>query len=205
MKHVKMALAALLLTALLTTLGCAAFMPQEDEEEDTARVAELEAELQQIKEEKYANEQAYHNEIATLKEEIKRLSAAAEQTPTAGDKLIFHYVVENGAAVIMGYEGGAALVHIPTTLDGYPVKKIGQRAFEGNQSLAAVVVPEGITEIDWFAFYNCIALQEISLPQSLSVLGHAVFDGCADLTVVCTARSYADEYARSYGITVVNK
>ena len=53
MKHVKMALAALLLTALLTTLGCAAFMPQEDEEEDTARVAELEAELQQIKEEKY--------------------------------------------------------------------------------------------------------------------------------------------------------
>ena len=206
MKRFKTALAALLLTALLTTLGCAAFAPEQTTDENATRVADLEAELKQIKEEKYANEQAYHQEIATLKEEIERLSAAVKQpTPDNSASLIFHYKLENGSATITGYEGTAALVQIPAMLDGHPVKKIGERAFEGNEALAAVVVPEGVTEIDWFAFYNCTALQEISLPLSISLIGHAVFDGCSDLTVVCAASSYAEGYAKSYGIAVVNK
>ncbi|MBE6581526.1 MAG: hypothetical protein E7650_07955 [Ruminococcaceae bacterium] len=206
MKTIKRALAAFLLAALLTTLGCAPFTPEEATDENATRVAELEAELQQVKEEKYANEQAYHQEIATLKEEIERLSTAIKQpSPDKGASLIFHYKLENGAATITGYEGSAALVQIPAMLDGHPVKKIGERAFEGNEALAAVVVPEGVTEIDWFAFYSCAALQEISLPTSVALIGHAVFDGCPDLTVVCAAGSYAEGYARSYGITVMNQ
>ena len=198
MKHLKALLAAGLLTAMLTIVGCAAFTTSNS---DAERIASLEAELQQVKEEKYANEQTYYKEIAALKEELARLTT--EKKPEGGTSLVFHYKVEGDAATITGYEGTAALVRIPSTLDGYPVKKIGERAFEGNESLAAVVVPEGVVEIDWFAFYGCAALQEITLPDSVQVVGHAVFDGCNDLRVICSKDSYAMAYANSYGLPVI--
>ena len=199
MKRLKVFLAAGLLTALLTVIGCAAFPTANNGNAD--RIQALEAELQQTKEEKYANEQAYYKEISALKEELARLTE--NKSPEGGTSLVFHYKVEEGAATVTGYEGTAALVHIPSTLDGYPVRKIGERAFEGNTSLAAVVVPEGVLEIDWFAFYGCASLQEITLPDSVQVVGHAVFDGCNDLSVICGKESYAKDYAYSYGLHVI--
>lgn len=207
----KKSILALLLSVLLLLTGCAAVPPTQDETNDTeakslARIAELENELQKIKEENYIKESALTQEIEDLKLKLSVLTGQGNGTGTGkgSGTMIFHYRVESGSATITGFEGSCTLVQIPATLDGYPVKKIGERAFEGNVALAAVIVPEGVECVDWFAFYDCASLLDITLPASVKSIGHAVFDGCTNVTVVCPIGSYAESYAKSYGIAFIN-
>lgn len=211
MKNMKKIILALCLIFALCLTGCATQTPTNEniateDDKSLARIAELENELQKLKEEKYITESRMTQEIAELKDELAKLTGKDESDPEADSRgMVFHYKVEDGGATITGFEGTVALVQIPATLDGYAVKKIGERAFEGNTALAAVVVPEGVLSIDWFAFYNCSSLQDITLPASVTLIGHAVFDGCNALTVVCPTGSYAENYAKSYGISYINK
>lgn len=206
----KQSLFLLLIAALIFLSGCAAVPPTEDgttdaEAKNLARIAELESELQKTKEESYIKESALTQEIEGLKAQLSVLTGQGNTGNGAGSSsMIFHYRVENGSATVTGFEGSCTLVQIPTSLDGYPVKKIGERAFEGNTSLAAVTVPEGVESIDWFAFYDCTSLLDVTLPASITSIGHAVFDGCNGVTVVCPAGSYAESYSKSYGIAYIN-
>ena len=173
----------------------------EDVSQYLLTIAALESELQQQKESFYIKESAYKNEISHLQEQITVLVGKAEQDDA---DVVFHYRVENGEATITGYDGEASLLCIPSTLNGYPVVAIGERVFEGT-SIAAVVIPEGVREVGWFAFYGCTDLINITLPASVTSIGYAVFDGCSHLSVYCPADSYAEQYARSYGLTCIIK
>ena len=199
-------MALMLLLSLLT--GCAE-APKEPEsvtvlkEDDSQseRIAELEAALQKEKEDRYISDAAY---AATIKELKARLEAISpEDTTTKEDdtneELIFRYRLENGKAIVTGYEGRSTLVTIPATLDGYTVVAIGERAFEG-QKIAAVVLPEGLEAVGWFAFYGCEELMDVTVPNSVTSIGYAVFDGCPHVTLVCSDGSYAAQYAASYGL-----
>ena len=127
-----------------------------------------------------------------------------QESPSPSDdgSATFHYQLRNNKAVITGFEGSATLINVPATLDGYPVFAIGERAFEG-KSITAIVLPEGVESIEWFAFYNCTALADVTLPNSITSIGYAVFDGCPDVTLICAQDSYAAEYAKSYGLPTV--
>jgi hypothetical protein len=116
-----------------------------------------------------------------------------------GDELVFSYRLESGKAIVTGYKGSSTLVTIPATLDGYPVVAIGERAFEG-QRIAAVILPEGLEAIGWFAFYGCEKLIDVSIPESVTSIGYAVFDGCEGVSIICPIGSYAEQYATSYGL-----
>lgn len=209
----KMKLPLLILCLLLVLTGCAIELPDDnsnatDNDADLARIAALEAELQQARADHYIKESALQQEIEDLKSKIAVLTGKndpAEGENSGTSAMVFHYKIEDGGATITGYEGSATLVEIPPLLDGYAVKKIGERAFEGNTALAAVVIPTGVEAIDWFAFYDCSSLLDITLPSTVTSIGHAVFDGCAHVTVSCPAGSYAESYAKSYGISYINK
>lgn len=209
----KMKLPLLILCLLLVLTGCAIELPDDnsnatDNDADLARIAALEAELQQARADHYIKESALQQEIEDLKSKIAVLTGKndpAEGENSGTSAMVFHYKIEDGGATITGYEGSATLVEIPPLLDGYAVKKIGERAFEGNTALAAVVIPGGVEAIDWFAFYDCSSLLDITLPSTVTSIGHAVFDGCAHVTVSCPAGSYAESYAKSYGISYINK
>lgn len=192
----------------MTLTSCGVNLPDQNdasnEDEKSARITALEAELLAVRTEYDAAQSAHAEEIKRLKDEIAKLTGKVEPEKNSGT-MIFHYRVENGGAVITGYEGSATLVEIPSTLDGYPVSKIGERAFEGNTALAAVVIPEGVSEIDWFAFYDCSSLFDITVPSTVTSIGHAVFDGCTHATITCPSGSYAESYAKSYGIAYINK
>ena len=196
-----------LLAVVLFLQGCTAIMGENGgdaaEEEKAARIAALEAELLAVRAQHDSELKKNAEEIQALKAEIERLTGR-ENAPE-GNTMTFHYRVENGGAVIVGFEGSATLVEIPAVLDGYPVTKIGERAFEGNASLGAVVIPVGVLEIDWFAFYDCASLFEVSVPATVTKIGYAVFDGCKSVSIACPAGSYAESYAKSYGIACINR
>lgn len=210
MKKKKIGTYAVLLLLLSTLLtGCAQEAAPSNEtpivnesESYQARIAELEAELQKQKEERYISDAAYTATIQELQNKLDALSPDVETDSTqieTGDELVFRYRLENGKAIVTGYKGTSTLVTIPAALDGYPVIAIGERAFEG-QKIAAVILPDGLEAIGWFAFYGCEQLIDVSIPASVTSIGYAVFDGCESVSIVCTSGSYAEQYAISYGL-----
>lgn len=166
------------------------------------RITALEAELQKQREEQYISNAARDAQIKELKQQLQALGADVEtdisQTPD-GEELIFGYRLENGKAIVTDYSGTSTLVTVPATLDGYPVVAIGERAFEGKE-VAAVILPEGLEAVGWFAFYGCEALIDVSIPTSVTSIGYAVFDGCPNVSIICAEGSYAAQYADSYGL-----
>ena len=199
----------LLTLALALLFGGCAYVP--DEQDGTAQdqnteylntIASLETQLEEERATFAQSEAAYQQTIADLERKLALLTATQSPAPDEEESVKFRYRVEQNGAVITGYEGSVALLTIPDTLDGHPVISIGERAFEG-AGVRAIVIPEGVQDIGWFAFYNCHDLVNVTLPQSLASIGYAVFDGCGVLTLYCPADSYAERYARSYGLTYV--
>ena len=165
-----------------------------------ARIAELEAQLAKYKEERFISDTAYKARIEELESKLQSTSPDVEGD--GGDVATFTYRVEDGKAILTGYEGRSDLVTVPTELDGYPVVAIGERAFEGT-GVVAVTLPHGVEEIGWFAFYGCTGLMDVTIPASVTTIGYAVFDGCERVTVIGRADSYAAAYAKSYGLPFV--
>lgn len=93
-------------------------------------------------------------------------------------------VMNDGSARLSWYSGSEANLVIPATLGGHPVRTIGQNAFEGCRSLVSVVIPEGVTFIDAWAFYKCSSLQSVSFPDSLKTVGAGAFENCTAITSI---------------------
>lgn len=53
-----------------------------------------------------------------------------------------------------------------------------------NEALPTAQIKEGTVGIADYAFYNCIALSSVYLPESVQYIGRAAFYGCANLTYV---------------------
>ena len=209
MKKWKITMPAALLLVTLALGGCgrvaAAAGEPTDETANAVTVSEKETDSADF----------YRSRIAALEDELRQLRGANEQaqTPTvtaaeAGRPteagMTFTYRVENGGATVTGYRGNTAFVQVPAALDDYPVVKIGQRAFEGSD-VTVVELPESVREVDWFAFYGCAKLLYVSLPAGVERLGYAVFDECPHVTVLCSPGSYAEQYAKSYGLSTAQQ
>lgn len=96
----------------------------------------------------------------------------------------FEYSVADGAVTITKFKGSDTDVTIPNTIDGYPVKVIGQSAFEDFYSLTSVTVPDGLTGIEKNAFNDCIKLKTINIPDTVKSIGESAFYCCESLTNV---------------------
>ena len=60
----------------------------------------------------------------------------------------------------------------------------GLKAKASSTAITAAVVPSGVTELEYSAFYNCASLASVTLPDSLTALGSSVFSGCTALEAV---------------------
>ncbi len=89
-------------------------------------------------------------------------------------------VVVNGL-LIDGKEYAESILIIPEHIE-----KIGVCAFEGNDHIKEVAIPEGVTTIGDFAFRNCKQLRQVSLAESESAIaiGERAFLNCHDLDSV---------------------
>jgi uncharacterized repeat protein (TIGR01451 family) len=177
------------------------------------------------------------------------VSASAE---TDGD---FTYTVADGVATITDVSTSiSGAVTIPSTLGGYPVTRIGERAFYDCRSLTSVTIPDSVTSIGSYAFRSCTSLTSIdvendnpnyasidgvlfnkaltqlitsldgkqgayTIPDSVTSIGNYAFYNCTKLTSVTipnsvtnigsnafsrctslTAYVYEDSYAEQYCI-----
>ncbi len=108
------------------------------------------------------------------------LPVGAAETLTEGD---YKYTVENGEATITEYTGNGGDVTIPSTLGGYPVKVIGDRAFETiDEVITGITLPDGLEVIEDEAL-AFLEIKNITLPASLKSIGDFAFRG-TDITSI---------------------
>lgn len=83
---------------------------------------------------------------------------------------------------------------IPSELDGYKITEIGDSAFEMNDKLTSVVIPEGITRLGNYAFRYTSNLKEITIPDTVTYLGSQLFfsSGITSLKIPAGVRTIED-------------
>lgn len=190
-------------------------------------IKELEATLLYIKEENYVESATYKQTIAELEEKITHLNTKVdiltqegkqpsdnqfkEQVSTKPNLSTVEQVSQtngmilNNGSVILGYNGNEKDISIPKQINGINIKKIGESAFK-DSPLQKIAISDGIEYIDWFAFSGCKQLTEIYIPSSVTSIGYGAFDNCSSFLIIkCPKDSYAEAYAKSWGILVVNE
>lgn len=90
------------------------------------------------------------------------------------------YTNERGCLTITGYNGSAASVEIPASIDGVQVDAL-QGAFSSNRTVQSVTLPEGMVAIGEKSFWDCTALETINFPVTLVTIGDSAFGGCISL------------------------
>lgn len=61
------------------------------------------------------------------------------------------------------------------------VTQIGRGAFDSCGNLKSIILPERLTDIKGYAFYDCRSLQNIDFPQNLKTIGEYAFTSCSSL------------------------
>lgn len=80
------------------------------------------------------------------------------------------FVIENG--VLKKYRGNGGQVVIP---DG--VTEIGEFSFYNCEGITSVVIPDGVEAIGEYAFCSCTNLERINVPDSVKKIGSGIVYG----------------------------
>ena len=89
--------------------------------------------------------------------------------------------LSGNGVVIDKYLGKEKIVVIPATIQGFPVREIGEKVFERSYDVISVTIPEGVTKIGKAAFLGCFYLASLTLPSSLRYIGEEAFMYCRSL------------------------
>lgn len=87
------------------------------------------------------------------------------------------FVIKNG--VLEEYKGSSSVVVIPDS-----VTSIGEYAFYDCSRLTSIVIPNSVTSIGEYAFEDCSGLTSIIILDSVTSIGDFAFCGCSGLTSV---------------------
>ena len=94
--------------------------------------------------------------------------------------------------VLTNYKGSGGAVKIPSG----KVTAIDDEAFYNCVGITSLTVPEGVKTVGKKAFYNCSSMTDISLPASVKSIGELSFEGCSKLQNINVAENsgyYASE------------
>lgn len=97
----------------------------------------------------------------------------------AGESWALH--ADENTCEITGYCGKGGHVDIPGIIKGNRVVYIESGAFENQENISSVSIPDTVTHIQSRAFKGCTGLREITIPASVRVIGENAFAGCSNL------------------------
>ena len=217
----------LIITCLFAACGADAnqsIFPEKENESPSipsistnAAIQELETRIEALLNSQHSSSEEYSKELAALRAELAILksqnnskdttsetpdteSESSDTTPIISTPR-FLYSTDGGNATITGYTGADPHVVIPSAIDGYTVTTIAESSFS-SEKLKSVIITNGITRIDWFAFEGCTSLESITIPSSVSSIGYSAFASApTSLTIYCHSGSFAQNYAKSYGLS----
>lgn len=89
----------------------------------------------------------------------------------------FEKIYSNGYSLVK-YNGTDTVVEIPSTYLGYPVVSIEDCAFEGRYTVEVIKIPSGVTKINEYTFFDCIALKEIWVSETVTQIQPVAFTYC---------------------------
>ena len=125
------------------------------------------------------------------------------------DEGLFRYEEDGeGGIRILGYRGSLLLdgyetsiyssLHIPSEIDGKPVRSIANGVFNTIWGLEYVIFPEGLVSIGYRVLYRCHDIRGIWLPGSLqSIDGEFLVSEAIDPKILAPEGSYAQRQGRS--------
>ena len=70
--------------------------------------------------------------------------------------------------------------------------------FAGCTSLREITLPDGMTRIPDYAFYNCAALETAILSDSITEIGSSAFDSCSSLAQIWVPESVISIQNRAF-------
>ena len=97
---------------------------------------------------------------------------------------VYQMTEDRTAAVIVSYSGTDQNVVVPDTLDDYPVVAIGDFAFNYQQGIETVTLPQGIVSLGNMSFFQCENLKSIIIPDGVVKIDQNCFGGCKGLEEV---------------------
>lgn len=102
----------------------------------------------------------------------------------------FNYtVLDNGTVEITYYKGKSGDVVIPSEIDGKSVSAISDCAFYNCINIISITIPDSITSIGDYAFASCENLKSITIPDSVTFIGNYAFSCCSSLTNIIISDS----------------
>ena len=81
--------------------------------------------------------------------------------------------------VLKGIDGTAAVIKVP---DG--VKEIDGYAFSGNKTIEQIILPDSVQKLPHSCFAECSNLAVINMPNSIKEIGDWAFKGCSSLQMI---------------------
>lgn len=91
------------------------------------------------------------------------------------------------------------IIILPTKVKKCAVTTIGNYAFS-TCSIKSLEIPEGITIIENYAFFQCDSLVRIVLPNSVVSIGENAFQGCTSLSKILIPPGTTDRFASMAGL-----
>lgn len=92
---------------------------------------------------------------------------------------------------------------IPSTLKKVTItgsSSIDENAFYECINIEEIILPDNMRRIYDNAFYSCRNLKNTTIPQSVTNISSTAFDKCDMLTINCIKGSNAENFAKDYGI-----
>ena len=119
---------------------------------------------------------------------------------------------DDGTLAISKYIGVDTNYVVPSEVDGKKVTVIEGNAFENNNTLISVTVPDTVTRIGLYAFCDCASLRTVTVPESVTkiseyALGYSydkatnTFSKSDDFTINYVKNTEAHRYAAANGFT----
>ena len=131
---------------------------------------------------------------------IPGVSAADESGVTEDG---FKYTASEKGVSITGYTGQAEYVAIPDEIAGLAVIKIDSSAFAKNETIKNVSIPETVQVIGESAFTDCKALEAVTLPDSVTEVGAMAFNNCTTLKKVDLSANLNKLGHRAFAMTAI--
>ena len=151
----------------------------------------------------YDTQKLYAQSVDNQSTSTAASSSRSSATPsTAKEEDFTVSLTRDGSGVVIAqYNGNLTALTIPSTIQGMPVKEIGEQAFVGKRmdytrplwngavDITSVVIPSGVTTIGNTAFGSQQRLTSITIPGTVTSIGGEAFKGCTALASITIPNS----------------